>query len=314
MRILTQLQVLGKVHPLVHADVAVGLEQHHGHRTTGLHVSNDELGNDVQADINVGRRLDNTQRQPPHNGNDKRDEKGPPAQVSGKTLSDAQCDTYHHQRHDRIPPERYGVEPRHQAAVDILFFLADTAEASPDVRAVEQTGVDEDGNDTSEGETVSQREGGRQEQGRVLGVLFRVKCELWGQDLADIVEAARVVVAVRVTDRQVLVVELARVVEGRSDNPKEDHHANQGVGNRVPGCNQRAEVETGDLGPVKGHGDEGKTRPTAKELIDHDVLRLDPGDPGEDTQERSNVAGDPVPAECAGHGVQEQTVTTDLPS
>ena len=56
---MTQLEVGSKLQSLRHRDVTPGLEHHHGNGTTRKRVTDDELGNDVQADLLVGDSLDN---------------------------------------------------------------------------------------------------------------------------------------------------------------------------------------------------------------------------------------------------------------
>ena len=110
---LTEFQVLREVHALGHANIAVGLEQHHRHWTTGLHVTDDKLGNNIQTDINVGRGLDNAERNKPDDGDDEGNEERPPAQMRWVTLSDAQPDANHDQSDSTVPPQRDSLKAHH---------------------------------------------------------------------------------------------------------------------------------------------------------------------------------------------------------
>ena len=311
---LTKLHILGEVQTLVHRNVAISLEQHHSHGTTGKHVTNDEFRHDIQPDLNIRRGLDDSNRYHPHESHDQTDEECPPGEMGGKSLGDAEGDTNHDKRDDEEPPDGNRLETVHKTTVDIFFLAAKFLEPSPEVFAVEQAGVDEDTDHGGEGETVADGEGGGKEERRVFLVLLLVKGVMGREDFGDVVDATGIVVAGGVADGQVLVVEGPAVVQGDSEDPVPAEHADQGVGNSVPWGDERAEVEAGNLGPVEGHGDEGETGPSTEELVDNDVLGLDISDPGEDTQERGNIAREPVPAEGADHHVEEEAVLSDLPA
>lgn len=74
LHVVTQLHVLGKSNSLVVGDVTEGLEEHHGQWLTWNHVTNNELGNDVQSHCDVGQRVNNTDGQQEDNGDDKSDD------------------------------------------------------------------------------------------------------------------------------------------------------------------------------------------------------------------------------------------------
>jgi len=56
--VMPHLEILQEVKRLGHADVAVALEDHHGDWAAGKHVTDDELGDDIQTDLPVGNGLD----------------------------------------------------------------------------------------------------------------------------------------------------------------------------------------------------------------------------------------------------------------
>lgn len=314
LHVVTQLHVLQEEQSLVHGNVTICLEQHHGHRASRLHVTNDELGNDVKTDLDVGCGLHNTARDEPKATNDQRDEESPPREMSGV----ANDNTKRHSDHDKgdgtVPPERNGLETRHETGVDVFLFLANAPEADPQFLSVEQTGVDKDSNDSGKGKTIAQHECGRQEEGRVFLILLQVEGVICVQDAGDIVRSTGVVVAVGITDGQVLVVVKLAEVDGGSDDPEPGNHTDQSVGNTEPGGDQRGKVETGDLSPVEGNRNQRKTSPSTEQLVDNGAVGSDPGNPGEGTQEGSDEAGEPVPDERGNHGVQEKTVLSNHPS
>ena len=62
LHVVTKLQVGGKCKTLGHGDVSIRLKQHHGDGAARLHITDDELGNDVETELNVGDGLDHTDR------------------------------------------------------------------------------------------------------------------------------------------------------------------------------------------------------------------------------------------------------------
>lgn len=70
MHVVTELQILTEVQSLSHDNVSEGLEHHHGDGVTGLDVTDDELGEYVETQLNVGESLDDTDRNGEDGGND----------------------------------------------------------------------------------------------------------------------------------------------------------------------------------------------------------------------------------------------------
>lgn len=235
LHVVTKLHVLQKEQSLQHGNVTVCLEQHHGHGASRLHVTDDELGNDVKTDLDVGRGLHNTARNEPDTADDQRHEESPPRQMSGVAEDNTERDSNHTESDGTIPPERNSLETRHETAVDVFLLLTKVPETNPQFLSVEQTSVNDDRNDARKGKTIAQHECGRQEKGRIIFVRLQVEREVRVQDTRYVIRTSRVVVAVRVTDGQVLiVVELAKV-DGGSNDPEPSNHADQSVGNTVPG-------------------------------------------------------------------------------
>lgn len=234
--------------------------------------------------------------------------------MSGVSDDDTEGHSNHDEGNGTIPPERNSLETRHETGVDIFFFLANALEADPQFLSVEQTSVNEHGNNSGKGKTIAQHECGGQEEGRVFLVFLQVESVVGVQNASDVVMGTGVVPAVGVTNGQVLVVVKLAVVDSGSDDPEPGNHTDQSVGNTEPGGDQRRKVETGDLGPVKGDGNQRQTGPSTKQLVDDRIVGSDPSNPGESTQEGSDEAREPVPDERSNHGVQEKTVLSNDPS
>ncbi|KFX87945.1 hypothetical protein V490_07934, partial [Pseudogymnoascus sp. VKM F-3557] len=57
LHVMAELQVLGEEETLIHRGIAVGLEQHHRDGAAGEHKADNELGDDVETDLEVGHSL-----------------------------------------------------------------------------------------------------------------------------------------------------------------------------------------------------------------------------------------------------------------
>jgi hypothetical protein len=60
LHVVTELHVTRESERLSHGDVTPSLEQHHGDGLAGKHEADDELGDDVEADLLVGNSLDHS--------------------------------------------------------------------------------------------------------------------------------------------------------------------------------------------------------------------------------------------------------------
>ena len=88
---------------------------------------------------------------------------------------------------------------------------------------------------------------------------------------------------------------MARVMKANGDEPEENNHTNDGIGNGEPWRNQRTKNVSSNLGPVKRDRNQRETGPAAKELVQNNVIGSNECDESEDAQEWSNVARNPVP-------------------
>lgn len=110
-----------------------------------------------------------------------------------------------------------------------------------------------------------------EENSAVVGVGLPVKEEAGRQDLADIVDFARVIENSGRKDGHVRGVEDVAVVEERSYDPHDDGETADYI-HGSPKGHQERRTDVGDLGPVKGHWEEAKTRGHAKQVCEDDAL------------------------------------------
>lgn len=157
-------------------------------------------------------------------------------------------------------------------------------EPDPNLLGVEEGRVHNDGGDAGKREAVAHGEGGRQEQGRVLLVLCHVEVELGREDAADVVRALGVVPGPAVAEGQVVGVPGARPVDAGRGDPVEDDDADERVEDGVERGHERGAQVAGDLRPVQGQREQSHARPTAKDLIDGDIVRRNESRKGEDAE------------------------------
>lgn len=70
VHVVAELEVLAEVQRLCHGDVSHRLEHHHGDRVSRLQVSDDELREYIQTQLNIGHGLDHADGDQPGHGND----------------------------------------------------------------------------------------------------------------------------------------------------------------------------------------------------------------------------------------------------
>ena len=76
--VVAHFEIRGEGKSLGHGNVAVRLEQHHGEGPAGLHVADDELGDDVEAELHVGNGLDHADGDGEDSGDYEGDDQRPP--------------------------------------------------------------------------------------------------------------------------------------------------------------------------------------------------------------------------------------------
>lgn len=312
--VVTHLQVGGEGERLRHGDVAVRLEHHHREGPPGLHVPDDELGDDVEAQLDVGDGLDHADGDAEDAGDDQGDDERPPGEVGVPRKGGGEREAEHDEEGDGVPPPGSLGILAHHLCVHVGFFAEGQPGAHPDLLAVEEDGVGDQGEDGGEGETVRQGKGGGEEEGRVLLVGVQVELELGRQDARHVVHVARVVVAAAGGHWQVGAEAPVAVVQTGGRDHEEENDADERVGDGVPREHQGREGEAGDLGPVEGDGDQTESAGVPEQLVDDDVVGCDPGGESKVRKRLEDPAREEVPAEGAAENDQEVPVTTDAPS
>ena len=82
----------------------------------------------------------------------------------------------------------------------------------------------------------------------------------------------------------------------------------------MPRGNQGTENVTRNISPVERDGDKGYPSNTAKELVDNNIIGLDPCHESEDLETLSDPSGEPIPHKRANQNIEEIPIARDYPS
>lgn len=149
-----QFQVLHKGEPLCHGDVAVCLEQHHRQRLSWNGVTDDEFGENIEAQLNVGECLDHANGDDPDSRDGKCEDQSPPWEMSWPAIDCSERHTDHSYEKSEIPPVRYQGILTHHLHVDIVKFTTGQSPAIVDLSSMEHTDVTENSGNGSKVEPV----------------------------------------------------------------------------------------------------------------------------------------------------------------
>jgi len=169
---VTELEVGRELKCLCHGNVTPGLEHHHSNWASWKHVSDNEFGNDIQANLLVSDGLDHTNGDDVEEGNDQGKDESPDRKTGVPNFNGNDTKHEHGDENDRVPPFGDLLVLAHEAGVDIWLFTHGATGLDPNLLTVIEEGVSEGGSDGSEGETVSDSECSREVQGRI-SFIFR---------------------------------------------------------------------------------------------------------------------------------------------
>lgn len=152
LHVVTELEVGCELQSLGHGDVAPGLEHHHGDGLAGEGVADDELCDDVEADLLVRDGLDHADGDDVEEGDDEGEDEGPDGHACWPDFDDNDTEDEH--RHwrgvrddkiidgeetrtedDAVPPLGDLRVLGHQTSVDIRLLVHRTTRLHPDLLA-----------------------------------------------------------------------------------------------------------------------------------------------------------------------------------
>ena len=96
LHVVAQLEVLREVERLPDTDVPVVLEHHHGEGPAGDHIPDEILGEDVEAQLDVGHGLDDADGEEPDDGDEHADHEGPGGEARRPGCDDSEGEADHH--------------------------------------------------------------------------------------------------------------------------------------------------------------------------------------------------------------------------
>jgi len=140
-------------------------------------------------------------------------------------------------------------------------------------------------------------------------VLGQIQGIFWGQDFGHVVERPRIVIALRIADRQEVRIPCVGIVNTNGCDPEPKDDSNKRICDGVPRRDQWTVSISTDLRPVKGNGKQRHPSPSTKKLIDDHVVRANPASKAEHAKEWSDEAWKPVPAKGACENDKEVSVS-----
>lgn len=165
--------------------------------------------------------------------------------------------------------------------MNIIFLVASLPELPPDFLAMVQNNMHNDSRNSSKRETVRQSKLSWQEERRILLVGGLVEVEVVVENPGDVVDIARVVVRLGGLNGEIIRVPGSGKVDSHRDTDEEDDNAHENVGDGVEGRDQRGLQISAIHGPVERGRHQAIAGQTSKDLVDSDIVRSHPADPGE---------------------------------
>jgi hypothetical protein len=134
--VVSELEVAREGERLRHGDVAPGLEHHHCDRPAGKRVSDDQLCDNVKADLLVRDRLDDADRDDVDERDAEREDEAPDWHLGVVDLDTDDTKSEHGAEDSRVPPVGDLRILGHQPGVDVALFVHCPAGLHPDLLAV----------------------------------------------------------------------------------------------------------------------------------------------------------------------------------
>ena len=145
LEVVTEFHILNKVQSLGHCDVSEGLEEHHGYRSPRKHVTDHELGQHVESKLSVGDSLDHADGDEEDNGEQERNDKRPPCQMS---VPDQDRDEGQREQDSEqciVPPVWCVSILAHHLEMNVSVLVSRQLPSLDDLGAVENSRVHDDG-------------------------------------------------------------------------------------------------------------------------------------------------------------------------
>lgn len=306
-------------------DIAVRLEKAHGEGIALDKGATNEFSKDVEGDLDTSHCVDNADRDDEDETHDDTVKNNSDGGVRGVDSNGSTADSDGKDEGDKVPPLRDFLVLLHKAVVDVentalfdLLLLGRTeaveqvAEAHHNLRAMEESGVGDDGAVHGKEDHVDNGVGSGEIRGRVGLVLFDIHDAAVIKNATDVVALAKAVIRLVGVDGKISGAPDVAVVHG-GDDGEGDGHAGKVVCNTEERQHEGI-PEVGDNVPIKGGQ---RVEAEAAEAAGDDgqlgIVGRDPDHPGEVGQALEDVVGEPEPHKHGGEGQTEELETAHAP-
>ena len=92
---MAELEVAEKGVSLVHGDIPIRFEKHHGYWATGLHISDDVLREYIEPKMDISRSINNANRDGPEDCDQEANNQSPPGEMSWPGADSRKTHTSH---------------------------------------------------------------------------------------------------------------------------------------------------------------------------------------------------------------------------
>lgn len=179
---------VGNVRQAIGVDhVAPRLEQHHGNRAAGKHVTDNHLSDDVETGLVVGDSDNDADGDEKDDTNNDAQHISPARQMGRETKRGTKAHGETTGKDDEEPPLGSFLVSAHKLQMNIRLLRSAVTSATDNIRAVEEHNVHNSGDEGSKTQAVRKREARSNDDGRVFLVGGLVDGVFRGQDPGDVV-------------------------------------------------------------------------------------------------------------------------------
>jgi len=193
LHVVAKFEVTGESKRLSHGNVTPGLEHHHCDGMSGESITDDQFGDDVQADLLIGDGLDHANGDDVHEGDDEREDECPDWHLGFEDLDRDDTEDEHGHENSGIPPLGNLWVNRHETSVNVGLFAKRTPALDPDLLPEVKDSMHDGRSDGGERQAIGNSESRREEQRRVCVVSFEIDRRVSVKNLADIVRMTGIV-------------------------------------------------------------------------------------------------------------------------
>lgn len=306
LNVVGKLEIVGEAERVGAGDVAVRLEEAHGQGVAFDKRATDELGQDVEGDLNTSHGVDNADGDDEDEAERNAVEDNADGGVRRPLRNGNTTENNGNDQADEIPPLRNLLVGGHEAVVDIddadrvvLLLLAaeavdEVANTHHDLDAVIERSISNDRCVNGEKEHVDDSVGGGEVGPGIRVVLIHINDTTVIEYTADVVSLSESVIGLVAVDGDEGSTPGVGVENSHDDEAGEEH-ADECVEGREEGYHERID-DVGDDSPVESGNRvvaEAGAEIAAGDLRENLVLGGDPSHPCKDSKSREDSVGEP---------------------